>query len=187
MDIKNFRTALRGGGARGTLFEVQMTGPGAQAAGITNTPFTFMCKAAAHPSSDLGTIQVPYFGRFIKEPGDRIFPPWTVTVINDESGNVRSAFERLHSFMEEHSTAGNTHRSGPFGSNIQDYNSTLLVTQFDKRRTIKFQYQLECAFPAIVSDIPLAWEATDTIEEFTVTFEYDFFTSLYSEGPAGAR
>ena len=55
--------------------------------------FRFLCKAAQLPASTVAEIPVPFRGRILKVAGDRTFEPWTVTIINDEDFNLRSAFE----------------------------------------------------------------------------------------------
>ena len=78
--ISEFRgKALNNAGARANLFDVSMTGP--TAAGLNTSEFTFACKAAAIPAMTVTTIDVPYFGRTIKVPGNKTFDNWTVTVI----------------------------------------------------------------------------------------------------------
>lgn len=181
MDINAFRQRLIGGGARGTLFEIKLAFP-SYVGGVEANEISLLAKAAALPSSDLGTIQVGHMGRFIKQPGDRIYQPWSVTIINDESLNLRRAFESWGDGMEKYTTAGGTpgpgtHRFNLDSANMNNYTTTVSVTQFDKNRRPIYNYQLKNAFPSLISDIPLAWDATDTIEEFQVTFEYDFYTS----------
>ena len=91
--INTFRSnALNNAGARANLFDVTMTG--ATVAGLNASEFTFACKAAQIPPMAVGTIDVPYFGRVIKVPGNKTFDNWTVTVINDEEFLIRNAMEK---------------------------------------------------------------------------------------------
>jgi len=83
-NIENFRGALTGGGARPNLFDVTIDG--------FDSKFTYTCKGASLPGTDIGTVEVPYFGRNIKLPGNRTFPEWTATVINDEDFFVHERF-----------------------------------------------------------------------------------------------
>lgn len=59
-NINEFKSQLVGGGARPTLFQVQILNPV-----LPNADFKvpFMVKTAQLPGSTLGTIEVPYFGR----------------------------------------------------------------------------------------------------------------------------
>lgn len=160
--INRFKSALVNGGARPTLFQVNITNP---IAALADVKVPLMVKAASLPSSTLGSYAVPYFGRQVKYGGDRVFEDWTVTVINDEDFQIRNA-------MEAWSNAINTHISNDRAL-PQDYKSDAQVTQFSKDQKVLRTVTFQGLFPVMISDIPLAWEAVDTIEEFTVSFQYD--------------
>ena len=95
--ITNFKSALRGGGARPNLFEVNMNWPAGDNMGSwgnsVEEEFQFLCKAAALPSSNITPIEIPFRGRTLKVAGDRTFDVWTITVINDENFRIRTKFE----------------------------------------------------------------------------------------------
>jgi hypothetical protein len=163
--VNEFKSQLVGGGARPTLFQVQIANP---ILGIADFKVPFMSKTAAIPSSNLGSYTVPYFGRQIKYAGDRTFEDWSVTIINDEDFAVRNALEAWSNAINSH--VANS-RALP-----QDYKSDAIITQYGKDgRTLRI-YNFEGLYPISVSDIALSWETTDTIEEFTVTFQYDLWT-----------
>jgi hypothetical protein len=81
--ISDFKSKLIGGGARPNLFEVNVTfpaginlnlqGDGANWNSETQSRFTFLCKAAALPASNVAPIDVPFRGRILKVAGDRTF------------------------------------------------------------------------------------------------------------------
>jgi hypothetical protein len=112
-NINDLRSQLVLGGAKPSLFQVQITNP---VNGIADIKVPFMVKAATLPPSTLGTIEVPYFGRKIKLAGDRTFDTWAVTVINDEDFAVRNAMETWMSSI-------NTHQGNitTFGSATPDF------------------------------------------------------------------
>ena len=90
--ISDFKGSLIGGGARPNLFEVELTTlPGGIA--WDSAHFSYMCKAATLPASNVANIDVPFRGRIFKVAGDRTIDPWTVTIINDEGFKLRNAFE----------------------------------------------------------------------------------------------
>jgi hypothetical protein len=96
-NINDFRTnGLEFGGARPTLFQVQITPP---VTGINTTDvslkLTLTCQATTIPASTVGSIDIGYFGRKIKLAGDRTFDDWSVTILNDEDFLVRDLFEKL--------------------------------------------------------------------------------------------
>ena len=163
-NINEMRSQLRFEGARPTLFECRIFNPG-NASGDLKTPF--MVEAAEIPSSSLGLIQVPYFGRPLKLAGDRTYSPWAVTIINDEDFLIRNAMEewsnRINSFQ------GNFRRLGRYKSDAE-------VIQYSKTGSVLRIYTLYGLFPEDVSPITLNWGDTDNIERFQVTFQYDYWT-----------
>lgn len=178
-NINDIRSQLTLGGARPSLFQVIISNP---VNPIADLKLPFLCKAATLPSSLLGTIEVPYFGRKLKIAGDRKFDSWTVTIINDEDFLVRNAMETWNNSInlyQQNITALGT--SAP-----SVYKSQATVTQFGKDGTILRTYQFNGIFPDQISPIDLSWNATDEIEEFQVSFQYDTFEVLNSiTGNAG--
>lgn len=163
--VNEFKSQLVGGGARPTLFQVQITNP---IVGAADFKLPFMCKTAALPSSTVGSFPVPFFGRQIKYAGDRQFEPWTVQIINDEDFLIRNA-------MEAWSNAINTHVSNQRAL-PQQYKSDAIITQYGKDGSVLRIYNFQGIFPLQISDIQVGWEAQDQIEEFSVTFDYDLWT-----------
>ena len=167
--VTDFRSKLTGGGALPTLFQVNIDNPVDPSADAI-TPF--MVKAAQIPSSTLGLINIPYMGRKIKVKGDRTFDePWTVTIINDEDNLVRNA-------VETWSNAINAHESNTLGfesTNPEEYKVQAQVHQYSKDGSILRTYNFVGMWPSEISTIELGWENNDTIEEFTVTFQYDYW------------
>lgn len=163
-NINEFKAQLVGGGARPTLFQVQITNP---IDPIADFKVPFMVKAAALPESTLGSYVVPYFGRQVKYAGDRVFADWPVTIINDEDFAIRNA-------METWSNAINTHDTN-LRSLPQTYKSNAIVTQFSKDGRALRTYVFEGIYPVSIDAIPLSWEQNDVIEEFGVTFQYDMW------------
>jgi hypothetical protein len=163
-NINEFKSQLVGGGARPTLFQVQITNP---IEPIADFKVPFMVKTAALPGSTLGSYVVPYFGRQVKYAGDRVFEDWPVTIINDEDFLVRNAMEAWSNAINSHDS--NT-RALP-----QSYKSNAIVTQYSKDGRALRTYVFEGMYPVAIDAIPLAWEQTDTIEEFGVTFQYDLW------------
>lgn len=172
-DVNEIRTELVKGGARPTLFEVQILAPEGipgLAPALINTPF--FIEATRLPESQLGVIPVPYFGRTIKLAGDRKFNDWNVTVINDEDFKLRNAFEAWSSQLNTMRTNLRT----PNTLRTMTYKPKARVTQYGKTGDTLRVYEFDGIFPAMISDIELNWGATDRIQRFNVTFAYDFWT-----------
>lgn len=172
-----FRNELSHGGARSTLFEVTLTFPGFVPGGAAaGNKFSFMCKAAQIPGMTLGLIEIPYFGRTVKVPGDRTFEDWNVTIINDEDYLVRNAFEAWNDGIARLDHDTNSTRA-PGAAGVNGYVADLTVKQYGKGGQVVKQYQIKNAFPFVVDPIELSWENRDQIEEFGVTFAYEYFVT----------
>lgn len=140
---------------------------------------TFLCRAASIPSSELGEVQVPYFGRFIKLNGDRTFPDWDVTVMNDEDFAIRNMLENWSNRMNTHISNVMDESVFPLG-----YKTNAKVTQFGKSGNILAIYQFQGLWPRVVSPIQLDWSQQNAVEEFQVVFSYDEWVRDFSEADA---
>ena len=182
--ITNFRDRLVGGGARPNFFEVNITIPESVSKfGDVDTDMRFMVKAAEIPAANIGNIPVPFRGRVLPVAGDRTFDPWTVTVINDNTFNIRDAMEQWsNSINDLQFDGGITSPAGyqteafvtQLGRNTGD-NSGQLSSGTDNMQQIR-QYKFFGIYPNTVSSIPLDYGQTDQIEEFQVTFNYIYWT-----------
>jgi hypothetical protein len=170
-NIQDIRSQLTAGGARNALFQVTIQNP-VNALGDLKIPF--MVRAAQIPASTLGTVEVPYFGRKIKLVGDRTFEPWTVTVVNDEDFLIRNALENWSNAMN--SLQGNLRTTGT--ASPLNYKAQAQVTQYSKTGIPLRTYQFNGIFPTDIAAIDLDWNSTDQIEEFQVTFQYDWWEVL---------
>ncbi len=176
--ITDFRSRLKGGGTRANLFEVQMSFPTYLSVSDENETINdipFLVKAAEIPASNIGNIPVPFRGRILPIAGDRTFDPWTVTIINDTNFRLRDVMERWSDSINDLQTAqGRT--------NPEEYQTKASVIQLDRLgkkpgdtiRELR-TYDFTGIYPNVVSSIPLDHGATDTIEEFQVTFNYLFY------------
>ena len=166
-NITDFTSNFAGDGARPNLFEVDITRIGQN--------FSFLCKAAQLPGSTVGLVEVPYFGRNIKFAGNRTFPEWTVTVINDEDFAIRNSLEILMADI-------NSHEQNQAAVLSDGYQFDAIVKQYSKTGAIIKTYEFKGMFPTDIAPIDLDWGSNDTIEEYAVTFAYQYWTS-----PTGAQ
>ena len=174
-NISTFKEAgLVYGGARPSLFNIYLTVPGG--IGIDNVSvqkFTFVARAGELPASEVGSFEVPYFGRTIKLAGERTFGTWGVTVMNDEDFSVRSMFEVWSNAINR------------LVANVRDpalsaeqYKTDLEVIQYGKDGSLLRSYAFVGAFPTTVGNIGLDWSSTGAVEEFAVTFAYDYWIPI---------
>ena len=167
--ISDFKSRLSGGGARPNLFEVELAFPNAVA--IDNDVLQksrFLVKAAALPASTIAPIDVPFRGRILKIAGDRTFETWTITVLNDTDFSIRSAFEKWMNTINKMSDA----------TGIVDpeaYQKDATVKQLDRDGSVLRSYKFWDIFPTNISTIDLSYETTDTLEEFTVELQVQWW------------
>lgn len=166
LGVDDFKSKIRGGGARPNLFKATVNFP-AYAGGDAELT-SFLCKGAQLPASVMNVIEVPFRGRQLKVAGDRTFETWTVTVINDTDFNIRNAMERWMNGINSHSA--NTGLTNP-----SDYQADLIVEQLDKDESVSKRYNFRGCFPTNISAIDLNYETVDTIEEFTVEFQVQYW------------
>ena len=182
-NIQSFRDRMIGGGARPNMFEVNIDLPD-QIGKDKNRDenMRFMIKAAEIPAANIGNIPVPFRGRVLPVAGDRTFDPWTVTVINDTSFNIRDAMEQWSNSINDLQFDGGI--TSPAGYQTEAFvtqlgrindNSGQLSNGSDNMQQIR-QYKFFGIYPNTVSSIPLDYGATDQIEEFQVTFNYIYWT-----------
>jgi len=171
-NVSDFRSQMVGDGARPNLFQCRIEGLPV----TVGTKFSFMCRAAQLPGSTVNQIPVNYFGRELKFAGNRTFTEWTVTIINDEDFIVRNSMEKWMSDLNSHvGNIRNPNRVSP-----ASYQSIAYITQYgkanaDRSEVGKKSYKFVGIFPIDLSPIEMDWGANDTIEEFAVTFAYQWW------------
>ena len=182
-NITNFRDRLVGGGARPNLFEVNIELPdGVIGQADYRDDVRFMVKAAEIPAANVGNIPVPFRGRVLPVAGDSTFDPWTVTIINDSKFNIRDAMEQwsnkindLQFDVGDISPSNYQTKAEVFQLSRGGKTSSASSTGGESINVLR-TYNFEGIYPSVVSSIPLDYGATDSIEEFQVTFNYLFWT-----------
>jgi len=170
-NVSSFLTQVKQG-VRPNMFQVDITFPGSVEA--DQTLVSYMCKSAALPASNIGVIEVPFRGRTVKIAGDRTFDNWSATFINDKEMKSRAYFEQWLNQI-------NTHKANTGA--IQDptaYGRSVVIRQLEKDNSPAGSelrsYKLWYAFPISTSAIDLAYDSNDQIEEFSVEFQYSYWT-----------
>lgn len=163
--ISQFKGAMPNGGARPNHFSITLTDPNGK---LFNDRVSFLCKAASLPGSTVTDIPVMYRGREVHFAGERVFAPWTVTVINETDFFIRDALEQWHKLIQNYD-----HTQGM--EQFLMYQQTLWVQQMNRDEGVYKTYQFINAYPIEIGDIALTYDANNMIEEFPVTFQYDYF------------
>lgn len=173
-NVSEFRSNLVNDGARPNLFEVTLLNfPATISGGVAATDIKFKAKTSQLPGSTIGIVPVYYFGRELKFAGNRTFTDWTLTIINDEDFYVRNALEEWLNLVNSHT--GNQRDSAYVSPT--SYTSDASVVQYGKSGDSLKKYDFVGMFPVDVSPIDLDWSSNDSIEEYSVTFAYQYWTS----------
>jgi|688.fasta_scaffold90703_4 hypothetical protein len=176
--LSTFKNAL-GQGSRPNNFKITFGNPlGLNLPRFTSTiadsgSYSLLCKSAAIPAFTIGVVEIPVQGgRRMKLPGDRTYGDWTATFIADQDQVLRKYFE---DWIAGISTNNFENRSK---STIADYKQNIQVQQLDVsgNNIANGFYVLKDSFPTDVSAIDLSYDTTDTISEFSVTFQYSYIT-----------
>jgi hypothetical protein len=167
-NINEFKSRLRGGGARSNQFKVTLPFPGYAAVGGETSDLAFLCKASALPGQSIPSIAIPFRGRELKIAGDRAFEDWSITVINDTDFKLYRAFERWMNGI-------NNMTDNEGIANPADYQVDGFIDQLDRNGKTLKSYTYRGLFPTTLQSIPLDYATNNTIEDFSVTFAIQYF------------
>lgn len=170
-NVDAFKSTLTNGGARPNQFAVQLSFPtfvGGAAAAVAKSPF--LVTVAELPGQVINPASVYYRGREVPLAGDRVFAPWTITVLNDAELSIRTSIEQWMNGIED--LANKTGRQSPV-----EYQRDLDVFQLDRNGNVLKTYKLVNAFPVELSPVALDFQANDQISSFQVTWRYQHFES----------
>ena len=167
-NINDFKSRLRGGGARANQFKVTLPFPGYAAVGGETSDLAFLCKASALPGQSIPSIAIPFRGRELKIAGDRAFEDWSITVINDTDFKLYRAFERWMNGI-------NNMTDNEGIANPADYQVDGFIDHLDRNGSTLKSYTYRGLFPTALGNIDLNYATNDAIEEFQVTFAIQYF------------
>lgn len=181
-----------GYGIRPNLFQVSIpTLPTATTLASTYaTDFIFLCRSAGIPAASVGTVEVPFRGRVIKLPGDRTFESWTITVFGDQNLKLRSYFEKWLDVLNEHTSGAGYTTSASYSATLQVdqlFRGSGAATTADTKspHSVIRSYQFINSFPTNISQIDLSYDNNNSIAEYTVEFQYDYWiTNAVTTGTA---
>ena len=167
-DLDSFRNKMQDGGARPSLFEMEVNFP-LSGAGVDTENARFLTKISEIPGSTIGMITVPYFGRQLKIAGDRTFASLSVTVLNDEAYALRGRFEQWMDHIARHEVAVGSTR-------LDLYQTDLALRQLRRSGGTSAEYVFTGAWPTALGTIALDW-SSEAVEEYSVEFQYQYWTS----------
>ena len=191
-NIADFRAKFKGG-TRPNRFRVTGTIPGSNdfetfpGGPVTKgdgdiSSMSFLVKAASMPAATIGEIIVPFRGRGLRIPGDRIFEPWTFTLLDDVP-SLREKFikwgDKINSHVENLTSDPNQN------DDKAQWTVEMLEHMGNSDKSIR-TVKLHNCWPLAVSPIDLSMDVADSLSEYSVTLAYDFWTGSGAEAPASS-
>ena len=177
LNVDQLKTVLKGG-VRTNLFKVNFAIPaGVDTFGLDSNIIGVLTKAAQIPQATLGSIEVPFRGTRYKMPGDRTFEPWTMTVLNDPEMRIRSMFESW-------SNAFKGFVSNVASADPSEFYSSVDIFQLNQSGNpipsaggeANSAWTLKGCWPSDISAIDLSYDDENTLSQFTVTWQYQYWT-----------
>ncbi len=154
-------TSIFGGGARPNRYKITVPQLG--------STLEFFAKAANLPGSTMGKCEVPYMGRIVNVSGDRTFDDWTITVVNDITFEIRVAA------LAWMSAAQNLHIDNAGPDDPAAYYRTGIVEQLNRQNAPIETITIFDMFPIAVGEITLGFDQNDQVEEYDITFAYNYW------------
>ena len=167
-NINDFKSKLRGGGARANQFRVVMPFPGFASLGGETENMSFLCSSSSLPGMTVTETPIPFRGRTLYVAGDRTFETWTNTILNDTDFKIRNAYERwLNGINNMSDNEGLV--------NPADYQVDAFIDQLDRNGNVLKSYTFRGMFPTAIDDITLSYDTNNVVESFTATHRYQYF------------
>ena len=167
-NINDFKSKLRGGGARANQFRVTMPFPGFASVGGETETMSFLTTSTSLPGMTLGEVAIPFRGRELYVAGDRTFATWSTTILNDTDFLIRNAYERwLNGINNMSDNEGLV--------NPADYQVDAFVDQLDRNGNVIKSYTFRGMFPLTLDDIALDYGTNNAVESFAATHRYQYF------------
>ena len=178
--LSTFKSALKYGGARPSLFEFTVT---AAPDGVDSSlsDVDLYCNVSALPGITLTPIERQYFGRTVKIPGDIVFADLTTTIINTETYNVRNEIEK---WMEHINSTADNYNSGDYDTAVTFGTGSAKLVHFQQNGEKTMTYEFHDIWPTTLGEIALSYDTASDIEQFDVTWAYNYFTTPLTDGVA---
>ena len=173
--ITDFKSALSYGGARPALFDFYMYIPSALT-GLDDLGKTkFYCNVSAIPPLTVTPIEKQYFGRTVKIPGDIVYGDLSTTIFNTEDYGIRNAIEKWMDVI-------NSHADNEGFSDSTSWVTLADLTQYGKNGDSVMIYRFHDLWPTTLAELPLSYDTASDIEQFDVTWAYNYYTTSSTTG-----
>lgn len=166
------------GGTRRNRFEINGVITGGSSALTTYHAYAFSL-----PQIGIGEIPVDYRGRRLYIPGDRDYPQWTLTILDDAAG----AGSQIYHGFQEWQRQINDHVE-----NVSDLNAAAGRTQWTVKQLdyngndVLKTFVLKGCWPVSVGAINLSAGSRDELVTFDVTVRFDYLEYTAGSGSAPA-
>jgi hypothetical protein len=170
--ISDFKSALTLGGARPSLFDVKINGPVATVPNIEALAKSqYQCNTTSIPGLTVTPMEKQYFGRTVKLPGEMTFGTLSTTFINPEDYGIRKAMEAWMEYINgtENNLAGSVLPADWYGE--------ITIRQYTKNGDVAIDFDFIDCWPSSFDAMELSYDTTGAMEEFSVTWEYNYYTS----------
>ena len=172
--LSNFKTALTYGGARPSLFKFDITTMGLTGAGGV-TDINLYCNVSAIPPLTVTPIEKQYFGRTVKIPGDIVYGDLSTTIMNTEDYGIRNALEVWMDKINSHADNKQT-------DSTKAWQSDATLTQYGKDGGTLMFFDFVDIWPTTIAELPLSYDTASDIEQFDVTWAYNYYTTQFAGG-----
>jgi hypothetical protein len=157
--LTDFKAAVQDA-ARPNRFLVQMSGP-------WDEQMPYLVKTASLPNRTIGNIELNWQGMKAKIAGDPTFDDISMTFINDYDWNIKNFIEKWIEDIAQMATNERTDHA--------NYKGDITMMQLGRTGEVIASYTLIGAFPISMDTVELSQDSSDTVEECTVSFTYDYF------------
>jgi len=165
--LSTFKTALSHGGARPSLFDVTVSKPSLVSGSFDD--MATQCTVSAIPPLTVTPIERQYFGRTVKIPGDMVFGDLSTSIINTENFSIRKPLEDwMNKINNTGTNYGYSDNSSAFGS--------VTLTQYNKLGKSLLTWTFVDCWPQTITEIALSYDTASDIEQFDVTWAYNYYT-----------
>lgn len=176
--ISNF-----GGGTRINRFRINGKIGNTAKTDLTSKGGSFHIRAASLPGSQVGGIPINYRGRTVIYPGDRVYKPWAITVLDEnprESKTGKTLYQAFHEWsnnINSH-TLNTTTQTDP-SKHFAETSGGLVwtVDQLDVNGTNPIRtFKLYNCWPAQIGEISLDMGQDNILATFPVTLVYSHWS-----------
>ena len=166
--INEFKSRLKGGGARANQFKVVMNFPAFAGGKDETTEMAFLCSATTTPGSNVAEVPIAFRGRTLYVAGDRTFDTWSTTVLNDTDFKIYRAVEAWLNGINNLET--NQGIVNPGSYQVDGH-----IHHLSRNGNTLKSWTMHGVFPTALPGIALDYSTNDAVETFDVTWRYQYF------------